>query len=319
MGGSLPPGRPGLLVAGAYPAWDMEPLEAAYDVTRLWDVADRASFLGAPNPGLRALATRGDIGADATLIAALPDLEIIACYGVGTDAIDLVAARARGIRVTNTPDVLTGDVADLAVGLTLALLRGIPAADLHVRSGAWATRPMSLLARVHGRRIGIAGFGRIGQAVARRFEGFDAAVGYFARTPREDSAHRFFPGLQALADWADVLVVTMAGGAATANLIGTDVLGALGPQGYLVNVARGSVVDEPALLEALEHRRIAGAALDVFWNEPRIDTRFLALPNVILQPHHASATVETRRAMGALVRENLAAHFAGRPLPSPVL
>jgi D-3-phosphoglycerate dehydrogenase len=309
---------PVVLMCGPYPEWDMQPLAERYTLLKLWEAADPAALLAEAGARVRAIATRGELGASAALMAQLPALELVACYGVGTDAIDLAAARARGIRVTNTPDVLTGDVADLAVGLTLALLRRIPAADAHVRSGAWAQGPMALATRLHGKRVGIAGYGRIGQAVGRRLAGFDVELAYSSRTPVAGSPHRHLPQLAALADWADVLVVTLPGGAGTAGLINAEVLDALGPQGWLVNVSRGSTVDEAALLAALAQRRIAGAALDVFQNEPKPDPRFAALDNVLLQPHHASGTVETRRAMGQLVRDNLAAHFAGQALLTPV-
>ena len=248
----------------------------------------------------------------------MPNLEIISCYGVGTDAIDLIAARKRNIPVTNTPDVLTGDVADLAVGLTLSLLRRIPAADAYVRSGAWVRGNMDLVTRLYGKRVGGVGFGRIGTTVAKRLSGFDVEIGYFDVAARSDVSHSYFNDLVALAEWSDVLIVTLAGLPSTQKLVSARVFAALGPEGYFVNVSRGSVVDEPALVDALKDRRIAGAALDVFWNEPKIDPRFLTFDNVVLQPHHASGTVETRKAMGQLVRDNLAAHFAGRPLLTPV-
>lgn len=315
---SPPDNAPQVLMCGPYPAWDMEALAASYAIHRLWEAPDRSAFLDACAPQVRAIATRGELGASAELIGRLPALEIIACYGVGTDAIDLATARARGIRVTNTPDVLTGDVADIAVGLALAAMRRIPAADAHVRSGAWARGNMDLVTRLYGKRVGMVGFGRIGTTTARRLSGFDVELGYFDLAARAGSPQRFFPSLTELAAWSDLLIVTLAGGAATHGMVDAKVLQALGPKGWLVNVSRGSTVHEPALLEALEQRQIAGAGLDVFWNEPRIDPRFLALDNVVLQPHHASGTLETRRAMGELVRDNLAAHFAGRPLPTPV-
>ncbi|TCW76359.1 hydroxyacid dehydrogenase [Burkholderia sp. SRS-46] len=311
--------RPGLLMTGPYQPWDTEWLDAGYDVHRLWEAGDRAAYLAEHGAGVRAIATRGDLGADAALLAALPKLEIVACYGVGTDGIDLAAARRRGIRVTNTPDVLTGDVADLAVGFALALLRRIGSGDAYVRSGAWRDGDMPLVTRLYGKRVGIVGFGRIGSTLARRLSGFDVEIGYFDVAPRDDASHRFFGDLAALAAWSDLLVVTLAGGPSTRALVDAPVLDALGQFGYLINVSRGTTVDEPALIDALERRSIAGAALDVFWNEPRIDPRFLALPNVLLQPHHASGTVETRQAMGWLVRDNLRAHFAGAPLLTPVV
>lgn len=311
-------GRPHVLMCGAYPAWDMQALEPAYTLHKLWEAADRDTLLHACAPDVRAVATRGELGASAALIAQLPALELISCYGVGTDAIDLAAARARGIRVTNTPDVLTGDVADIAVGLALAAMRRIPAGDAHVRSGAWVQKNMELVTRLYGKRVGLVGFGRIGQTVAHRLSGFDVELGYFDLAARPDSPHRYFAALPELARWCELLIVTLAGGGATQAMVDADVLEALGPQGWLVNVSRGSTVHEPALLDALEQRRIAGAGLDVFWNEPRIDARFMALDNVVLQPHHASGTIETRRAMGQLVRDNLSAHFAGQPLLTPV-
>lgn len=310
--------RPDVLVAGPYPAWDLAPMAEAYRLHRLWEAPDRAAFLRGCG-AVRAVATRGELGADRALIEALPRLEIVACYGVGTDAIDLAAARARGIRVTNTPGVLTEDVADMAIALVLATLRRVPAAEAHVRSGRWAEGNFDLVRRFHGCRLGIAGYGRIGAAVARRAAGFDVDIGYFDRVAPPGTAHRRFETLVDLAAWCDVLVVTLAGGPGMAGIVDADVIAALGPEGFLVNVSRGMILDEPALLCALEAGRIAGAGLDVFLGEPRIDPRFAALENVVLQPHHSSGTVETRRAMGQLVRDNLAAHFAGRPLPTPVI
>lgn len=309
---------PHVLMAGAYPEWDMAPLQAAYTLHRLWEAPDRAALVAEHAGDIRAIATRGELGASAELIAALPRLELIACYGVGTDAIDLAACRARGIRVSNTPDVLNGDVADLAVGLTLALQRRIPAGDQFVRSGAWANGALPLATRVFGQRIGIAGFGRIGGTIARRLSGFDVELGYFSRNPKADSPHRHFASLSAMADWCEVLIVILPGGEATRGIVDAEVLQALGPKGWLVNVSRGTTVDEGALLQALQTRSIAGAALDVFLNEPRIDPRFAALDNVVLTPHHGSGTEQTRRAMGELVRRNLEAHFAGQPLITPV-
>jgi D-3-phosphoglycerate dehydrogenase len=303
---------------GAYPEWDMVPMQAQCTLHRLWEAVDRKAFIAEHAPDIRAIATRGELGANAELIASLPKLELIACYGVGTDGIDLAACRARGIRVSNTPDVLNGDVADLAVGLTLALQRRIPAGDAFVRSGAWAQGPMPLATRVFGQRVGIAGFGRIGSTIARRLSGFEMELGYFSRTPKADSPHRHFASLPALADWCDVLIVILPGGEATRGIVNAEVLQALGPRGWLVNVSRGTTVDEGALLQALEQKTIAGAALDVFLNEPRIDPRFAALDNVVLHPHHGSGTEETRRAMGELVRRNLQAHFGGLPLITPV-
>ena len=310
--------KPDLLMMGAYPDRDMEALSSAYRLHKRWEFGPEGLSASA-RPLIRAIATRGDLGVDTQTLEILPHLEIIACYGVGVDAIDLDTARRRGVRVTNTPDVLNGDVADLAIGLALAAMRRIPAGDAHVRSGDWAKGNLALMPRLHGKKLGIAGLGRIGSTVARRFSGFDMDIGYYGRSPHKDVPHRFFDDLTALAAWADLLVLTLPGGAATQKIVGKEVLQALGPEGYLVNVSRGTTVDEEALLQALEARTIAGAGLDVFWNEPRIDPRFARLDNVVLQPHLGSATTETRRAMGQLVRDNLAAHFAGLPLLTPVI
>jgi lactate dehydrogenase-like 2-hydroxyacid dehydrogenase len=316
--GTIPEIKAELLMAGALPKWDMEPLAAQFRLRTLWDAADKAALL-AGCTGVRALATRGDLGADAALIAALPALEIIANYGVGVDAIDLDAARARGIRVTNTPDVLTGDVADIAIALALCTMREIPRGDAHVRGGGWAKGPLPPTRRFHGCKCGVVGLGRIGAAIARRAAAFDCAIGYYNRTLRPDSPYRGFATVADLAAWCDVLIVALAGGAGTQAAIDAEVLAALGPQGFLVNISRGTTVDEAALLTALEKGAIAGAGLDVYLHEPHIDPRFLGLPNAVLYPHHGSGTAETRRAMGQLMRDNLAAHFAGKPLLTPVI
>ncbi|RUT99447.1 2-hydroxyacid dehydrogenase, partial [Mesorhizobium sp. M7A.T.Ca.TU.009.02.1.1] len=243
----------------------------------------------------------------------------VSCYGVGTDAIDLAYARANGIRVTNTPDVLTEDVADIGVGLLLAVARKIPLADTYVRDGSWRKANMPLVTRVCGKRLGIVGMGRVGAAVARRAAAFDCAVAYFDVRKRDELPYAFVSDLVELARQSEFMIVTLAGGDSTKHIINADVLAALGPDGIVINISRGSTVDETALLAALESSAIKGAGLDVFWNEPTIDERFLKLSNVVLQPHHASGTVETRKAMGQLVRDNLAAHFGGQTLLTPVV
>ncbi|MEO1001110.1 MAG: NAD(P)-dependent oxidoreductase, partial [Pseudomonadota bacterium] len=222
-----------------------------------------------------------------------------------------------GIAVTNTPDVLTGDVADHAVAMWLAAARGIVGADAWVRTGRWAEARWPLQRRAFGGRAGILGLGRIGAAIAARLAGFEMEIAYAARAAKP-VVFRFEPDPVALADWADVLFVATTGGAETEALVSAEVIRALGPRGMLVNIARGSVVDEEALIAALGDGGLGFAALDVFRDEPTPDPRFRTLPNVLLQPHQASATEETRRAMGALMRENVTAFFAGTPLPSPV-
>lgn len=311
--------KPEILMLGPYPDWDMAPLEDAYRVHKLWQADDRDSLVDAHAADIRAIATRGEIGAGADLMRKLPKLEIVSCYGVGTDGIDLAYARANNIRVTNTPDVLTGDVADIGIALALAVARRIPAGDAHVRAGNWALGNLALATRFFGKKVGIAGMGRIGEALARRAAAFDCEIRYFARNRRDAMDWFFEPDLVELARWSDFLFVTVSGGPTTSGIISAEVLDALGSDGFLVNIARGTTVDEPALLKALETGSIRGAGLDVFLNEPNVDTRFAALDNVVLHPHHGSGTEETRRAMGKLVRDNLAAHFAGHPLPTPVI
>lgn len=310
--------KPHILMTGPYPEWDMTALERDYVVHRLWTATDRDALLSDHANDIRAIATRGELGASAALMASLPKLEIVCCYGVGTDAIDLTYAKANGIRATNTPDVLTNDVADFGIGLLLAAARQIPQGHAYVHSGAWSSANMGLVTRLCGKKLGIAGMGRVGAAVARRAAGFDCEISYFDVNRRADLPYAYKDSLVALASDVEFLIVTLAGGESTKGIINAEVLAALGLDGIVVNISRGSTMDEAALLDALERKTIKGAALDVFWNEPKIDPRFLALDNVVLQPHHASGTTETRKAMGQLVRDNLAAHFAKAPLLTPV-
>ena len=310
--------KPGLLVVGVLPDWDLDALARSFTLHLLYEAPDHAAFLAQHGLSIRAISTKGELGADPAMMDACPDAKIIACYGVGVDAIDLPAARARGIAVTNTPDVLTEDVADMAFALLLATARAIPEGDAYVRSGAWAKQgPMRLATRVWGKRLGIVGLGRIGRAIARRAEGFGMSIAYSGRA-KKDLPYAFHPSPAALAPHVDIFIVSAAGGAATAGLVDRAAIEALSPGTIFVNVSRGSVVDEAALLGAITSGRIAVAGLDVFHNEPDIDPVFATFPNVVLSPHQASGTVETRKAMGTLMRENLEAHFDGRPLLTPV-
>ena len=312
---------PHILQVGPYPAWDQEPLEAAFTVHRYFEAVDKGAFLAEVGPQIRGIATRGELGADAAMIAACPNLEIVSVYGVGYDAVDLDACRARGIRVTNTPDVLTGDVADLGVAMMLAQSRGMVGAEAWARSGSWTNQGLyQLQRRVWGKRAGVLGLGRIGFEVAKRLVGFDLDIAYsdVAAKPYA-SQWEFIADPVALAERSDFLFVTLAASAATRHIVGREVIEALGPEGMLINVSRAANVDEEALLAALETGKLGSAALDVFEGEPAFNPRFLALPNVLLQPHHASGTIETRKAMGQLVRDNLTAHFAGQELPTPVI
>jgi lactate dehydrogenase-like 2-hydroxyacid dehydrogenase len=280
---------------------------------------DPAAF-AAVAPSIRAVACAGDSTVPGELIARLPALEIIAVMGVGYDGVDLAAAGARGVRVTNTPDVLNDDVADLAIALMLCAARQLPAADRYVRAGEWEAKgPMPLQRKMSSARCGIVGMGRIGKAIARRALSFDMGIAYTARSAKPELPYRFVRDVKALAEQSDFLVLITPGGAGTKHLVDAAVLRALGKKGILVNVARGSVVDEAALIEALEQGVIGGAALDVFENEPRVPERLKALPHVVLLPHVGSATTATRQAMADLAFANLQAHFAGQPLLTPVL
>lgn len=313
--------KPEILQVGPYPQWDEEPLNEAFQVHRYFDAADKVAFLNEVGPRIRGIATRGELGANRAMIDACPNLEVISVYGVGFDAVDLAACRERGIRVTNTPDVLTNDVADLGIAMMLAQSRGVIGAETWVKDGSWAEKGLyPLKHRVWGRKVGVLGLGRIGFEVAKRLKGFDMEIAY-----SDVSAKPYAEGMEYIADpvalaaRSDFLFVTLAASAETRHIVGREVIAALGAEGMLINISRASNIDEEALLEALESGALGSAALDVFEGEPKLNPRFLALSNVLLQPHHASGTIETRKAMGQLVRDNLSAHFAGQPLPTPVL
>lgn len=308
-----------LLQMGGYPDWDQEALDRDFVVHRYFEAADPAAFLARVGPKVRAIATRGDLGASAAIIAALPALEVISVYGVGYDAVDLGAARARGIGVTNTPDVLTGDVADLALAMWLMARRRLAEAEVWARSGQWAKAGFPLTRRAFGGRAGILGLGRIGRAIGERLAGFGMAVSYSSRTEKATPGWTYLPDPVALAAGSDVLFVATAATPQTRHVVNAAVLAALGPQGVLVNISRAANVDEAALMAALKAGTLGGAALDVFEAEPSYDPGFRDLPGLVMLPHIGSATVETRRAMGQLMRDNLAAHFSGQPLLTPVL
>lgn len=296
----------------------MAQLERAYVLHRMDRAADRRAFLADHGPACAAVVTSGHVPLTRTELAHLPNVELVACVSAGFDAIDAAALRDRGIALTNTSVALFDDVADTALMLTLAARRHLVAAHAHVASGAWGRKgAYPLLSAIRGKRAGILGLGQIGCAIAARFEPLGLEIGYCTRRPR-DVAYRHFGDAHALAAWADILVVAVPGGAGTAGLVDARMIAALGPQGTLINIARGSVVDEPALIAALSSGRLGSAGLDVFQNEPDPDRDLIALPTVTLYPHHASGTVETRDAMAQLVVDNLAAHFAGRPLLTPV-
>lgn len=313
--------KPDILLVGPYPEWDLVELEAQYNVLKLYEAKDRDAFVRDHAQSIRAIATRGELGASAELIGRLPKLEVVSVYGVGYDAVDLGACRARGIRVTNTPDVLTNDVADLGVAMMLVQSRGMIGAETWVKDGSWAAKGLyPLKRRVWGRKAGVLGLGRIGFEVAKRLKGFDMDIAYsdVAEKPYGEGM-TFVADPVELARRSDFLFVTLSASAATRHIVSRQVIEALGPEGMLINISRASNIDEEALLDALESGALGSAALDVFEAEPKLDPRFLKLDNVLVQPHHASGTIETRKAMGRLVRDNLAAHFAGAALPTPVI
>ena len=309
--------QPEVLVVAKLWAPMMEALRGAFRVHDRIHETDPTAF-AAVAPRIRAIAGSGESKVSRELIAQLPKLEVISVFGVGYDGVDVAAARERGISVTNTPDVLNDEVADLAIGLAIAVARRIPQADRYVREGKWPGGPMPLARKMSGARLGIVGLGRIGNAIAKRAEAFGMTIAYTSRNARPESPYRYLPSAEALAAEVDFLVVITPGGAGTRKLIDAKVLKALGKDGYLINVARGSVVDEAALIEALQNGTIAGAGLDVFENEPNVPAALAALDNVVLTPHVGSATWQTRQAMADLAFGNLTAHFAGKPLLSPV-
>ncbi|MGA4635066.1 2-hydroxyacid dehydrogenase [Pseudomonas solani] len=282
-------------------------LAAEHEVVRLWAQPDADAFLAEQGAAFDLVVTSARFGCTAAMLDRLPNVRAICSFGVGYDSIDITAAKARGVQVSNTPDVLNDCVADLALGLILDTARRLSASDRFVRTGAWVAGNYPLGRKVSGKRLGIVGLGRIGKDVARRAAGFDMEVRYHNRRPDPSSPLGYEADLKALATWADFLVLTCPGGAATHHLIDAAVLRALGPQGILINVARGSVVDEAALVAALQEGSLGGAGLDVFEQEPRVPSALFELDNVVLLPHVGSATEETRLAMEELVLANVRA------------
>ncbi|WP_371347498.1 2-hydroxyacid dehydrogenase [Ancylobacter sp. IITR112] len=315
--------RPDLLQTGPMMGMIEAQLNEHFTVHRL-DAPDAEAMLAEFGPRIRAVATGvGSTGGGArrvtdALMARLPALEIVANFGVGYDSVDAAAAGRRGVVVTNTPGVLDDEVADLTIGLLLATIRQIPQAERHLREGKWLAGGFPLSATLRDRTIGIVGMGRIGRAIARRLEGFGRPIAYHSRRPVADVPYTHYPELVALARDVDVLILIVPGGAETDRMVNAEILAALGPKGVLINVARGSVVDEPALVAALENGTIAAAGLDVFADEPHVPEALVGMSNVVLLPHIASATHVTRDAMGQLVVDNLLAWAQGRPVLTPV-
>jgi hydroxypyruvate reductase len=310
--------KPEIVLLGPIYDTAMAGLDALYTVHRVWQAPEPVAFLASLADRIEVAVTAGERGMKAAEIAALPRLKLIACFGVGVDGIDLSSARARGIAVTNTPDVLTECVADTAWMLILATMRRLVVYDRFVRNGDWLKGPPLPTDEVCGANLGILGLGRIGKAIARRAESFNMRIAYHGRRRQADSPYAYYEDAREIARWSKVLVVACPGGPETRNIVNREVLDALGPEGYLINVSRGSTVDEPELVSALLEGRLGGAGLDVFADEPRVPEALFALDNVVLQPHVGSRTHATRNAMGQLVLDNVAAWFADRPLLTPV-
>ncbi|HEV7370107.1 2-hydroxyacid dehydrogenase [Arenibaculum sp.] len=308
--------RPAVAVAARLGPPLLEALERTYETHHLW----RGDAVGGQEAArVRALVTSGTVGADAATLARFPNLGLVANFGVGYDAIDVAAARAAGIAIAYTPDMLLiDDVADLAMGLLIAVVRRISAGDRFVRRGDWLRSRPALTGSLGGRTLGIVGFGRIGAAIARRAEASRMTVEYHGRRPKPDLPYRWHADPASLAQASDFLVLACPGGEETRRLVDARVIDALGPAGVLVNVARGTVVDEAALVAALEEGRLGGAGLDVFEDEPNVPEALLARDDVVLSPHLGGGTLDAREAMGRLLLDNLAAWFEGRPLPTPI-
>ena len=316
----MPSSFPGfrVLVPNPLPAGGLARLTNTFDALKLWEAEDRAAALRAAAPDIRGVASTRRAKNRFRLSRSFPKLEIVANLGVGYDHIDIAAARARGVMVTNTPGVLVDEVADAAMGLVLCAVRQLPQADPFVRRGEWTRGPFPLSASLKGRVLGVLGLGDIGRAIARRAEAFGLEIVYHNRSGSEDVPYAYAASPAELAQACDILVVAAPGGPQTSHIVEARVLEALGPQGILVNIARGSLVDTAALIAALQQGKIQTAALDVFETEPEVPVGLLAMPQVVLAPHIGSASLPTREAMAALVIENLLSWAAGAGAKTPV-
>lgn len=308
-----------ILMVKPMPPLVVDALSERFTLHRLWEAKDPQARLAEIGSAIRGVATSAlSDPVDEALLARLPALEIVSSLGVGYDNVEVTAAAARGVVVTNTPDVLTDEVADLTLGLLLATLRRLPQADRFLRAGRWLEGPFPLTASLRGRRVGILGYGRIGKAIARRLDAFGVDVVYHGRREQEGVPHAYHPDLVGMAQAVDVLIAVTPGGPGTDKIIDARVLDALGPDGVLINVARGSVVDEAALIAALREGRILSAGLDVYAEEPSVPQELIDMEHVVLLPHVGSGSKITRDAMAQLVVDNLVAWFDGRGPISPV-
>ncbi|KAK1376010.1 Hydroxyphenylpyruvate reductase [Heracleum sosnowskyi] len=295
-------------------------LSKRFNLLKFWNFPQKDIFFKENALSIRAIVGNAAVGADSQLIDSLPSLEIVSSYSVGLDKIDLGYCKEKGIRVTNTPDVLTDDVADLAIGLILTTLRGISACDRFVRAGFWKAKgDFKLTTKFTGKTVGIIGLGRIGMAIAKRAEAFSCPITYYSRTEKPDLKYKYYPSVTELASNCDILVVACPLTAETRHVVNREVIDALGPKGLLINIGRGPHVDEAELVSALVEGRLGGAGLDVYENEPEVPEQLFGLDNVVILPHVGSGTVETRNAMADLVVGNLEAHFSKKPLLTPVV
>jgi len=293
-------------------------LEREYIVHKLWTARDPDALVKEVSASVRGAVTTGSSGMSSSLVEALPRLEIIGCFGTPRGTVGLAAAKGRGVIVTNTPDSISADVADLAMGLIVAVMRRIAEADRFVRAGRWLSGLLPPGSGLGGKTCGIIGLGAIGRGIAKRAEAFGMSVCYHGPRRKEGVAYAYYPELAGLARESDCLVVACPATPQTRNLVDARILDALGPDGYLINIARGPIVDEQALIAALREKRIAGAGLDVFWDEPRIPAELAGMEQVVLAPHIGSTTREIREARGVTLLANLRAHFAGKPVLTPL-
>jgi len=310
--------KPEILVVTPIYAPTLAALEGEFLVHRLWRAPDPETFLNEIADRVRGVVTTGIAGLTRSRMQALQKLEIIACFGTPNGTVDLSAAKDRGVVVTNTPDSIAAPVADLALGLLIAVMRRICASDRFVRAGKWREGPPPMGIHLGGKTCGIVGLGKIGKGIAQRAQGFGMAVCYHGPHCKEEVNYTYYPDLEPMAQAADCLVLACPLTAATRGLIDARILDALGPEGFLINVARGPIVNQGALITALQEKRIAGAGLDVFWDEPDVPAELIAMENVVLQPHMGSSTREIREERGRKVLANLRAHFAGKPVLTPM-
>lgn len=310
---------PEIVMTGPLMAYAADQLKAKFTVHELWKAPDREALLKEIGPRIRGVAAGGGHNrVNAALFEALPNLEIVSSFGVGYDHVDAAEAGRRGLIVSNTPDVLTDEVADLALGLLLATVRQIPQVDRYLREGKWLNGAYPLTTSLRKRSVGIVGLGRIGKAVAHRLEAFGVPIAYHGRSQQADVAYRYYPSLVELAQNVDTLVSVAPGGDSTHHIINAEVLKALGPNGIVVNVGRGTVIDEQALIKALQDKTILSAGLDVFEDEPRVPAELIAIEHAVLLPHVGSASVHTREQMGQLLVDNLVSWFDGKGPLTPV-